>query len=147
MAAAYLENNIRSSEVDWSKVIYAAKEDSQVFDRLAVKMKNFIRTAAYRASRRYVTESDEEWSLALLAFYEAVQSYREQKGRRCLGVHERTSPLEGDRGRPCEGPPGQENFPDRHDKRRRRLYGMQVRSDGRNRARQLHGGMALQGGS
>ena len=80
MAAAYLENNIRSSEVDWSKVISAAKEDSQVFDRLAVKMKNFIRTAAYRASRRYVTESDEEWSLALLAFYEAVQSYREEKG-------------------------------------------------------------------
>ena len=40
----------------------------------------FILTTASRALRRYITKSDDAWSVALIAFWEAVDHYREEQG-------------------------------------------------------------------
>ena len=48
--------------------------------KLAEDETRFIRKQAYYAAGHFVSESDEEWSVALLAFYEAVQAYEESRG-------------------------------------------------------------------
>ena len=65
---------------DLERRALAAKFDREIFDRLAEEEKRFIRKQAYYAAGHFVSESDEEWSVALLAFYEAVQAYEESKG-------------------------------------------------------------------
>jgi len=42
--------------------------------------RHFILASAYRAVGHFVTESDDEYSIALMAFHEAVTSYDETKG-------------------------------------------------------------------
>ncbi|MBR1629073.1 MAG: RNA polymerase subunit sigma [Lachnospiraceae bacterium] len=65
---------------DLSVRAIAAKEDENIFYRLAQDNRGFIKRCAFRACRRFVSESDDEWSIALIAFYEAVRSYDEAKG-------------------------------------------------------------------
>lgn len=50
------------------------------FALFAGENRRFILACAYRAVNRFVTESDDEWSVALGAFYEAVRSYDAGKG-------------------------------------------------------------------
>ena len=47
---------------------------------LLVENEPFILRAACKASGRVVTRSDDEWSIALSAFWEAIRTYDEQKG-------------------------------------------------------------------
>lgn len=42
--------------------------------------RQFILRCASKASHHYISESDDEWSIALVAFYEAVFSFNAEKG-------------------------------------------------------------------
>ena len=58
----------------------AAKTDERRFDSLVNSHKQWILRVAAEAAHRYVTDSDDEWSIALMAFHEAVQRYDGEKG-------------------------------------------------------------------
>ncbi len=58
----------------------AAKKDERRFEELVRSRKPWILKVASSATGRYVDDSDDEWSIALTAFHEAVQSYNEEKG-------------------------------------------------------------------
>ncbi|MCR4585803.1 MAG: RNA polymerase sigma-I factor [Lachnospiraceae bacterium] len=57
-----------------------AKADEAVLEAFIQENKAFILGTASRTMKRYVTDSDDEWSVALIAFDEAVKSYEESKG-------------------------------------------------------------------
>lgn len=57
-----------------------AKTDERCFEELVRSRKAWILKVASGASKHYVGDSDDEWSIALTAFHEAVQSYNEEKG-------------------------------------------------------------------
>ncbi|MBQ3378942.1 MAG: RNA polymerase subunit sigma [Clostridia bacterium] len=65
---------------DPNKLIMAAKTDERAFEELLNEKKAWILSVASKTTGRYVTESDDEWSTALLAFSEAVKGYDEGKG-------------------------------------------------------------------
>lgn len=58
----------------------AAKTDERLFDELVESHKAWMLRVASEATHRYVTDSDDEWSIALMAFAEAVQDYEAGKG-------------------------------------------------------------------
>ncbi len=60
--------------------VLAAKTDESRFNELAESHKAWMLRVASETTHRYVTDSDDEWSIALMAFSEAVQSYEEGKG-------------------------------------------------------------------
>ena len=60
--------------------VLAAKTDERIFNELVESHKSWMLRVASETTHRYVTDSDDEWSIALLAFSEAVQSYEEDKG-------------------------------------------------------------------
>ena len=62
------------------QTVLAAKADESVFEELVGRHKAWILRVAAEATHRFVTDSDDEWSAALLAFSEAVQSYEPEKG-------------------------------------------------------------------
>ena len=57
-----------------------AGTDEAVLEAFIQENKGFILSVASRTMKRYVTDSDDEWSVALIAFDEAVRSYEESKG-------------------------------------------------------------------
>lgn len=57
-----------------------AKTDQTKFNRLILEHEFFILKSASGITNRYITKSDDEWSIALLAFSQAVQNYRLDKG-------------------------------------------------------------------
>jgi len=54
--------------------------DDNLFSKLVEDQKHFIINCAFKTTKKYVRTSDDEWSIALLAFYDAVKSYDESKG-------------------------------------------------------------------
>jgi len=58
----------------------AAKADGQSLENFIKSSRRFILVCASRATRRFVTENDDEWSVALLAFSQAVKEYDGTKG-------------------------------------------------------------------
>jgi len=62
------------------RLVLQAASDEQVLDRLIEENRAFILKCAGSAAHRYITESDDEWSLALYAFTEAVKEYDSDKG-------------------------------------------------------------------
>ena len=60
--------------------ILEAKTNEQQFNKLVEDHKRFILASAYKAAGRYISESDDEYSVSLIAFHEAVQSFSEEKG-------------------------------------------------------------------
>ena len=60
--------------------VLQAKEDEGMLSQLIEERKNWILKCASSAVRHYVTDSDDEWSVALWAFHEAVKSYEPGKG-------------------------------------------------------------------
>ena len=60
--------------------VIAAKTDEPQFNQLVESQKAWILRIAAETTHRYITDSDDEWSIALMAFSEAVQSYEEGKG-------------------------------------------------------------------
>ena len=57
-----------------------AKQSDERMDAFIRQNKRFILGCAYKTVRRFVTESDDEWSVALIAFHEAVQTYDPGRG-------------------------------------------------------------------
>lgn len=60
--------------------VLAAKADEQIFNELVESHKPWMLRVAHETTHRYITDSDDEWSIALMAFSEAVQSYETDKG-------------------------------------------------------------------
>lgn len=57
----------------------AAKND-KLFSDFVEDQDHFIVNCAFRTTHRYITKSDDEWSVALIAFSRAVKSYDQSKG-------------------------------------------------------------------
>lgn len=57
-----------------------AKDDQKALEDFIRSQEGFIIKAASRASKHYITKSDDEWSVALSAFVEAVEKYELEKG-------------------------------------------------------------------
>ena len=57
-----------------------ARNDEILLNNFIESNRHFILASAYRAVGHFVTESDDEYSIALMAFHEAVTSYDETKG-------------------------------------------------------------------
>ncbi len=57
-----------------------AKTNPSVMDQLIRKQESYILKCASKTCHRYVTKSDDEWSIALMAFTQAVESYDLEKG-------------------------------------------------------------------
>ena len=60
--------------------VLAAKTDEGIFNELVESHKAWMLRVASETTHHSVTDSDDEWSIALMAFSEAVQSYEEGKG-------------------------------------------------------------------
>lgn len=58
----------------------AAKTDERQFEELVESHKAWMLRVASEVTHRYVTDSDDEWSVALMAFAEAVRDYEAGKG-------------------------------------------------------------------
>ncbi len=61
-------------------MVETAKTDEKVMEELVLKHENFILKSASSIARSYVSKSDDEWSIALAAFTEAVRTYSMDKG-------------------------------------------------------------------
>lgn len=62
------------------KSVYAAKESSQTADNLIREYIPFILSEASKSMSRYCTEQDDEFSIAMFAFYEAIMGYERERG-------------------------------------------------------------------
>lgn len=60
--------------------VLRAKNDREYRNVFLKDHRSFILKCAYRTLNRYVTESDDEWSVALLAFNEAIDDFQEGCG-------------------------------------------------------------------
>ena len=60
--------------------IQEAKTSELALNELVASHKQWILRVAAEAAHHYVTDSDDEWSIALMAFHEAVQGYDGEKG-------------------------------------------------------------------
>jgi RNA polymerase sigma factor len=57
-----------------------AKNNIDIMNKLIIQYENFILRCASSASRSYISKSDDEWSIALSAFTEAINNYSVGKG-------------------------------------------------------------------
>ncbi len=57
-----------------------AQRDETVMNLLLAESKGFILRCASKVCRRFITDSDDEYEVALLAFWEAVKQYNEDSG-------------------------------------------------------------------
>lgn len=62
------------------KDVYAAKADAQKADDLIRAYIPFIRSEATKFMTRLCTDQDDEFSIAMMAFYEAVMGYERERG-------------------------------------------------------------------
>lgn len=60
--------------------VYQAKTDNQTADRLIADYMPFIRSETAKFLKRTPEPSDDELSIAMFAFYEAINSYAENRG-------------------------------------------------------------------
>ena len=60
--------------------VVLAKTDKEERDLIIRQYTSFIKSAAAKACGRFITESDEEFSAALLAFDEAIERFEADKG-------------------------------------------------------------------
>ena len=57
-----------------------AKDDEDTINELITQYENFILRCTSAAARKYISKIDDEWSIALAAFTEAIRSYSSEKG-------------------------------------------------------------------
>ena len=62
------------------RLVYAAKEDPVKADDLIRDYIPFIRAEATKSMARLCTDQDDEYSIAMMAFYEAVMGYERGRG-------------------------------------------------------------------
>lgn len=62
------------------KAVYASKTDPRKADELIREYIPFIRSEASKFTSRFCTESDDEYSIAMIAFHEAILGYSKDRG-------------------------------------------------------------------
>lgn len=62
------------------KAVYAAKTDAQKVDDLIRDYIPFIRSEASKCTSKICTEQDDEYAIAMMAFYEAIMGYEQGRG-------------------------------------------------------------------
>ena len=62
------------------ELVLGANYSELGFEKLVRENKRWILTLASRTCVRFITESDDEWSIALMAFNEAVEGFDGEKG-------------------------------------------------------------------
>lgn len=62
------------------RAVYAAKEDNIAADDLIRRYIPFIRAEASKFMSRICTENDDEYSIAMIAFHEAILGYSRERG-------------------------------------------------------------------
>ncbi len=62
------------------KAVYGAKKDPRKADELIRSYIPFIRSEAAKCISRVCTEQDDEYSIALIAFHEAILGYERERG-------------------------------------------------------------------
>lgn len=65
---------------DLAKILHEAKLDERKLELLIEQSASYILKCASTTSRRYVSKSDDEWSVALTAFTQAVYDYQPERG-------------------------------------------------------------------
>lgn len=65
---------------EMDQMAFEAASDEQKLTSFIKQHEAFILKCASKAARKYLTKSDDEWSLAQLAFADAVRSYDKEKG-------------------------------------------------------------------
>lgn len=63
-----------------TEILCEAKSDDRKMEWLIEESTSFILRCASSVARRYVSKSDDEWSISLVAFFQAVQDYRPERG-------------------------------------------------------------------
>lgn len=74
------ERIIQRSEAQISRQQPETQCDEQEFERLVNEHRRFLLACASRTVNHFVTEQDDEWSVTLQAFYEAVNTYDPCRG-------------------------------------------------------------------
>jgi len=59
--------------------VQASKNDDFLADFVR-KYEHFIAKCAFQSTKRYISKSDDEWSIALIAFSDAVKTYSQDRG-------------------------------------------------------------------
>ena len=75
-----LEQEGMTAQAELEQKVLAAKKDEAVLNELITSYRPWILRCAAESAHRYVTDSDDEWSIALMAFSEAVQNFEQGKG-------------------------------------------------------------------
>ena len=65
---------------EFAQDAYKSKTDSEYLEGFIDRNRQFIIRVASKTVNRYLTESDDEFSIAMMAFYEAVKAYSSEKG-------------------------------------------------------------------
>lgn len=60
--------------------ILKAKNNPDLLENIIKDYEKFILASASEVAKHYITKSDDEWSIALIAFYDAVKSFDSEKG-------------------------------------------------------------------
>jgi RNA polymerase sigma factor len=61
-------------------LVISAKSDQLVLEKIIKQNEAIILKCTSRVTHRYITKSDDEWSIALFAFTQAIESYDLEKG-------------------------------------------------------------------
>jgi RNA polymerase sigma factor len=64
----------------FDKRVIAAAKDAQQLSALIEEHERFILRRATKTAKHHITKNDDEWSIALAAFYDAIQKYNYEKG-------------------------------------------------------------------
>ena len=62
------------------RAVYGAKEDNQAADDLIRRYIPFIRAEGSKFLGRFCTDNDDEYSIAMIAFHEAIMGYSRERG-------------------------------------------------------------------
>ena len=62
------------------RAVYGAKEDNQAADDLIRRYIPFIRAEGSKFLGRFCTDNDDEYSIAMIAFHEAIMEYSRERG-------------------------------------------------------------------
>lgn len=65
-------------EIDYE--VMGVKKNPEKLENFIAEHKKFILNCAYKNTKKYITDSDDEFSISLSAFSEAVNSYEMEKG-------------------------------------------------------------------
>ncbi|MCR5627724.1 MAG: RNA polymerase subunit sigma [Lachnospiraceae bacterium] len=63
-----------------ARQVVSSRENDEALEGLIEQNKQFILRVASKSTGRFITDGDDEYSVAMIAFYEAVKAYSAEKG-------------------------------------------------------------------